>query len=94
MDKIKIGYSDYDIIVQSSESPLLVNGDECYGIIEHDNKKIYLNERFNKDQQNETLLHEVIHGIDEFMNIGLTEDQVERLGKGMYLVLKENNLLK
>lgn len=41
--------------------------------------------------QEETLLHEIIHAIDEDMGIGLNEKQVQRLSVSLYAVLKENN---
>jgi len=43
----------------------------------------------------ETLYHEIVHGIDIAFNIGLTEEQVERLGSGLRFVqLQGINLFK
>ena len=40
----------------------------------------------------ESLLHEVIHGVDEELSIGLTEEQVRRLSVGLYAVYRENEM--
>jgi hypothetical protein len=39
-----------------------------------------------------TLLHEIIHHLDDKMIIGLKEAQVDRLAVGIYQVLKDNKL--
>lgn len=36
----------------------------------------------------------MVHVADVFMGVGLNEEQVERLSVGLYMVLKENNLLR
>ena len=38
----------------------------------------------------ETLLHEVIHAIDEQLDLGMKEQQVHRLAIGLFQVLREN----
>lgn len=40
------------------------------------------------------LLHEVIHVIDEYMVIGLSEKQTNRLGTGLAAFLRDNHLLR
>jgi hypothetical protein len=40
-----------------------------------------------------TLLHEVIHHLDDKLGIGLKEAQVDRLAVGIYQVLKDNKLV-
>jgi hypothetical protein len=39
-----------------------------------------------------TLLHEIIHHVDDKLTIGLKEVQVDRLATGLYQVLKDNKL--
>ena len=38
----------------------------------------------------ETLLHEVIHAIDEQLDLGMKEKQVHRIAIGLFQVLREN----
>jgi hypothetical protein len=42
----------------------------------------------------ETLFHEIIHGVDHYMGIGLKEKQVRRLSFGLYAALVDNGFLK
>ena len=64
------------------------------GKIEYNDNIIYLSNRYSNDTSNEGLVHEVIHGRDDMYGIGFTEEQVNGLGKGIYTVLKDNELLK
>ncbi|MFP5527735.1 hypothetical protein ACLGL1_04560 [Peptococcus simiae] len=94
MEKIKIGYKDYQIKYLDPKQVLFENGTELIGKIDYNENVIYLSNRYNRDTRNEGLIHEVIHGIDDMYGIGLTEDEVNALGKGIYTVLKDNKLLK
>lgn len=40
-----------------------------------------------------SLFHELIHAADDLFVVGLTEKQVRRLGSGLYMILKDNDLL-
>lgn len=92
MNKIKIGYKDYDIDYRESDSTLLDDFDTCYGQIFYQLNKIIINSEFNEMIQKETLIHEVLHGIDDFYNVGLEEVQVQILAKAILTLLKDNNL--
>ena len=59
--------------------------------------KILLSKKCEGDHIDEqymacTLLHEVIHHLDDKLGIGLKEAQVDRLAVGIYQVLKDNKL--
>ena len=41
-------------------------------------------------QKKATLIHEIVHGLDEMYGIDLKEKQVEKLGNAFYMLLKEN----
>ena len=47
----------------------------------------------DEQQQKDTLLHEVVHAIDDTLALGMTEEQVHALGAGLYQVLSENKQL-
>ena len=51
---------------------------------------LYIREGQVLDNEQDTLLHEGIHAIDEQMQIGLKEAQVRRLATGILSVLKDN----
>lgn len=53
---------------------------------------IYIDESLNQDIKDETLLHEVLHVIDDNLKLNLSEEQIIRLSTGLYCILKENNI--
>ena len=69
---------------------------EIDGIVDSGNRNverthtIILNKRLCQTEKEETLFHEILHAI----NSELSEKDVEFLAQTLYLVLKENNLLK
>lgn len=85
--EIKIGYRDYKVKFVSD----LNDGSKVlYGQVKWDEEIIELNQEVCENQKKCTLLHEVIHAIDEMEDIGLTEEQIVKLGKGMYKFIKDN----
>ena len=55
-----------------------------FGSIQRQHGLILINKDTTADQQAETLLHEVIHAVDEELLIGLEEADVARLAVGLY----------
>ena len=53
---------------------------------------MYLQDDLPKDKMGETLIHEVIHAIEQQMNLKMTENQVNNLALGLYQFLKENKI--
>jgi thymidylate synthase (FAD) len=47
-------------------------------------QKILIASAIGKDQQQDTLLHEVLHIINDELKVGLTEENVSRLAVGLY----------
>jgi len=45
---------------------------------------IHVDKELAKDQYSETILHEIIHVIDEELNLGLDEQTIARLAVGIY----------
>ena len=65
-------------------------GDLLYGQIDHIEQLITLNEAAGIEQQKATLMHAMVHGLDELYGIGLKEKQVEKLGTALYMLLRDN----
>lgn len=65
-------------------------GDLLYGQIDHIEQLIMLNEAAGIEQQKATLMHEMVHGLDELYGIGLKEKQVEKLGVALYMLVRDN----
>lgn len=67
-----------------------IHEDERIGECDVDNGCISILSGLNRDVYLETALHEIIHAVDKELLIGLTEEQVQRLGVSLYAVYKEN----
>lgn len=86
-NKIKVGYKDYEVLKVES----LDDGTNLlYGEVIYDKEQIKISKNYCDNQQKCTLIHEVLHAIDNMNNIGLEEEQVIKLGKGIYQLIKDN----
>lgn len=84
---VKILYKEYEI----EEVDNLHDTDgELYGQIQYLPQKIHLNSGSSEEQKKATLIHEIMHGLDEMYNIGLGEKQIEKLGNAVYMLIKDN----
>lgn len=88
--KVKIGWKEYKILEQAPDEALIDGGTICYGQVFYDRQEIYINKNYRKKHKKATLLHEVIHAIDEQYSIDLKEEQVVSLTHGLMSVLKDN----
>jgi hypothetical protein len=86
LSKIKIGYQNYDVI----EVECVNKYEPRKGEIDYFSRQIRIDRDMTVEDKTETLLHEIIHGLDEFMGIGLKEEQVRKLGAGLAMVLGDN----
>jgi molecular chaperone GrpE (heat shock protein) len=89
IDKIKIGCYTYDV----SEVDVVEKYTNTVGQIDYNAKTIEIDKEVNGTYKLEILFHEVLHAIDNFMGIGLEENEIEKLGKGLTMVLKDNPAL-
>jgi hypothetical protein len=86
ISKIKIGYANYEVL----EVECVNKFEPRKGEIDLFNRQIRIDRNMTTEDKRETLLHEIIHGLDEFMKIELDEDQVRKLGAGLAMVLEDN----
>jgi uncharacterized protein YaaR (DUF327 family) len=63
-------------------------GDIC-GFTEFEDNNIYLNSKYGKESQHQTLLHELIHISDSRMN-PLTEEQIDNLARRLFAIIRDN----
>jgi len=89
IDKIKIGWKVYDI--KKSESALN-SGDELYGQIDYNTQVITLRAQNSMEQDECTLIHEILHGVDDIYGFGFEEDVVERLSNALYALVVDNRI--
>jgi len=74
----------------------VTHNDSHYGHAKHKDAKIilYSSPDYTMPEQieAETLLHEIIHSIDTALCLDLDENTVTRLSKGLFAVIRQNNL--
>lgn len=89
-DKIKIGSMEYEVI--KTDKPILLNDQACNGVIDYENLFIEISTNRATQKQEETLMHEVLHGIIHERNLILEDEEmiVEEISKGLYQVIKDN----
>lgn len=89
---IRIGSCYYD--VEFTNEVMTLNKVEVSGIIDYNNHVIQLRSSIGDVQQQEqTFLHEVVHGIvrDRSLDLGENEEMiVEEISKGLHQVILDN----
>ncbi|MCL5045571.1 MAG: hypothetical protein M1598_01990 [Actinobacteria bacterium] len=60
--------------------------------IDHLAGKIRIDASMMASRQEESLLHEVLHELDQQCHVGLSEEDLWRLAEGLYAVLKVNGI--
>ena len=86
-DKVRILYKEYFVEEQSG---LHNNVGDLYGEIHYLPEKILLNRESSQEQKLATLMHEIVHALDEMWCINLEEDKVEKLGNALYMLVRDN----
>ena len=63
---------------------------KSFGQCDHGQLKITINPKQAKQQEQDTVLHEVIHAVEYGMQLEMEEEQVHSLASGLYAVLRDN----
>ena len=92
-DKIKISGIDYKIEIAKDYTDDM-NEAENRGRVVFRKGVIRILESYFPESKSRTLLHEIIHILDDDLDLDLTEQTIRRLTSGLYQVLKDNSLLK
>lgn len=88
-DKVKIGNINYEIVKTQNE--LIFEDEPVDGTISFEESKIELNTS-NKSEQyiEETFIHEMVHGIFNYMGINQSEKLVDKVTKGFHQLVIDN----
>jgi hypothetical protein len=86
INEVKIGNQTYNIF----EVECVDKHDALAGQIRYLESVIRIQNEMPLDLKQETILHEVIHGIENFFDLDLEERQVKMLGRGLTMVFKDN----
>lgn len=88
-EKVKIGGVVYDVkmVAMPDRHDKNIDGNINYG-----QATINISNGFGEsdDYKEHVLIHEVVHGIFNLMSIEKDEELVEKIGKGLHAVIKDN----
>lgn len=88
-DKVRIGGVDYSI--RYEERLISDDGKALAGQIDYNKGIIRIEPKVQSIQgMCQTLLHEIMHGIEHHFKMDLTEDEIDNLASGMYMIIKDN----
>lgn len=90
---IKVGWKEYNIYLDSEHTRQPCEGvtDATCGLIDSNSQFIAIDNTLSEAQQEVTLLHEIIHAMDDMYGLGFDDDRyVERLSNAIYSLLREN----
>lgn len=86
-EKVKVLYKEYTVGEQQN---LHDEEGDLYGLIQYLPEKIVLNADASEEQKKSTLVHELLHALDEMYSIELEEKQIEKLGNALYMLHCDN----
>jgi hypothetical protein len=86
INKVKIGNQTYVI----NEVLCVDKRDSLAGQIKFLESEIRILHDLPHDLKQETVLHEVVHGIENFFDLDLEEEEVKQLARGLTMVFKDN----
>lgn len=92
-EKVRIGSMDY--AVKLTGETIVLNAQECKGMIDYEFHEIKIsNVVQDKQGQEQTFLHEVLHGIVRERNLDLqnTDDEIiiDEIAVGLHQVIRDN----
>lgn len=90
-EEVRIGPYTYKVRMQGTV--LGEHNEELYGNIAYGPQELKVQGNLSRERTVAVLAHEIIHGIDEYMHIGLREKQVRRLGAGLTALFVDNPAL-
>lgn len=94
LSKIRIIGKVHELVyLPVGHEDLKEGADACVGRIDHDALKILVEDGQPLAAEQDTILHECLHGVERAMNLELPEDVIHRMASGMLAVLKDNPAL-
>jgi len=92
-DKVKVAGIEYKVEICKDYTDEM-NEAEFRGKVFFKENKIKLLNSYSIDEKMRTLIHEVLHIIDDNSKIDMSEETIRRVSCGLYQVLKDNKLLR
>ena len=93
-DTIRIGSIEYEV---EDKEMLVLGGQQCYGMIDFEQSKIFLDTTLTSRQRIETtLLHEIVHGLLYHRSLkeeSQNEVLVDEIAVALHQLIKDNPIL-
>lgn len=86
IEKVKIGHVNYEVI----EVDCIDVHQPLDGQILFYDQLIKIREGLFDEKKRETLLHEILHGIEDHFELDLEEEVIVKFGKGLAMVFMDN----
>jgi len=93
IQSIRVGPVDYEVVLEPL-SEISHRGRSCTGYVSFDGLKIVMATKNPPARLFGIMWHEVVHAIDDLLHVGLEEKQVDQLGYGIMMVLRDNPALR
>jgi hypothetical protein len=90
-NKVRIGSVDYEVTVE--DKTIVLDAVQCKGKIDYEYHKINIDSSIQDKQSQEiTFLHEVLHGIIRDRNLEVENEElvVEEISRGLHQVIRDN----
>ncbi|WP_023976321.1 hypothetical protein [Clostridium beijerinckii] len=92
-DKVRIGSIDYEVIIE--DNTIVLDAVQCKGKINFEFHKIIIDSSIqDKQGQEQTFLHELVHGIVEERSLDLKQDDeetiIDGIAIGLHQVIRDN----
>ncbi|WP_271810549.1 hypothetical protein [Clostridium beijerinckii] len=91
--KVRIGSIDYEVIIE--DNTIVLDAVQCKGKINYEFHKISIDSSIqDKQGQEQTFLHELVHGIVEERSLDLKQDDeetiIDEIAIGLHQVIRDN----
>ena len=94
--EVRVGSIDYEV-VEVGETPLVLGGQQCYGMVDFEQSKIFLDTTLTSRQRLEqTFLHEIVHSLLYHRSLkeeAQNEVLVDEIAVALHQLIKDNPVL-
>jgi hypothetical protein len=89
--RIRIVGKAHEVAYVPGGHPELKEGEDVLtGCINHDRQTVFVEDGQPLEAEQDTLLHEVFHGVERAMDLDLEETAIRRMATGFLAVIKDN----
>jgi Zn-dependent peptidase ImmA (M78 family) len=83
---VRVAGFDFAVSIEAAEDFT----DQLFGQVDYRKRSIRISNRADEIRQRETLLHEILHAVDEAVDGDLNEHQISVISRGLFAVLRDN----